>query len=616
ARPRSPGGPWVTAWPGTSRPGWTTRRRPPSPTGSPARRASPGWTRRSRGSRSCAAAGTCSCSTAGTCPPPSRRPAPICSAASAPTGRCASGRAPPRCSARTRADARPPAPGAHPRRRPEQRRGAGVGAGGPAGRVGHDGAPRHRRAGPARARHPGARRRDGGGQQRRGAGVRGEVGAEHGGEAGDRAGGRRAGRAGGVGGALGGYDHACRRVGAAGYPAAHGRHQLAAGGGGAARRAAAGPHGRAHRRRAHAVGCAGRAGRGGGAARAARRLAADGGARDGRRSRVHEPEPRGGRDEPGADRQRPPGGRGGRQFEMGSSGVEHDRVARRGRRRRQRRWPRTRGAPGPRAGVRTAGAGVMSGTPRVRRTTARMADGRELIYFDDVTRDRVPPPDTRDLPAVQTGSIMRYDVLTGEWVAIAAHRQDRTFLPPADACPLCPTRPGRAPSEIPADDYDVVVFENRFPSFAQDVATDVPAEVDGDPLFPQRPAIARCEVVCFTSDHDSSFGALPVERVRTVIEAWADRRAALSALPGVEQVFPFENRGTEIGVTLEHPHGQIYAYPFVTPRTGQLLTQAAEHRQRTGRDLFDDVLAAERKAGTRIVREGTHFTVFVPAAAR
>jgi UDPglucose--hexose-1-phosphate uridylyltransferase len=252
----------------------------------------------------------------------------------------------------------------------------------------------------------------------------------------------------------------------------------------------------------------------------------------------------------------------------------------------------------------------------MRRTTARMADGRELIYFDDVTHDRVPPPDTRDLPKVQTGSIMRYDVLTGEWVAIAAHRQDRTFLPPADACPLCPTRPGRAPSEIPASDYDVVVFENRFPSFAQDVDTDVPAEVDGDPLWPQRPAIGRCEVVCFTSDHNSSFGALPVERVRTVIEAWADRTAALSAMPSVEQVFPFENRGTEIGVTLEHPHGQIYAYPFVTPRTGQLLNKAAEHRQRTGHDLFDDVLAAERKAGTRVVREGTHFTVFVPAAAR
>jgi UDPglucose--hexose-1-phosphate uridylyltransferase len=245
-----------------------------------------------------------------------------------------------------------------------------------------------------------------------------------------------------------------------------------------------------------------------------------------------------------------------------------------------------------------------------------MADGRELFYLDDVTASRVPPPDTRDLPAVQQASTMRYDVLTGEWVTIASHRMDRTFLPPADHCPLCPTRPGRAPSEVPADDYDVVVFENRFPSFAMNAPVDVAPDVDGNALWPQRPAVGRCEVVLFTSDHDSAFPHLPVSRVRTVVEAWAQRTAALSALPGVEQVFPFENRGTEIGVTLQHPHGQIYAYPFVTPRTAALLTRAGAHRQRTGRDLMGDVLAAERKSGRRVVAEGEHWTAYVPAAAR
>lgn len=256
----------------------------------------------------------------------------------------------------------------------------------------------------------------------------------------------------------------------------------------------------------------------------------------------------------------------------------------------------------------------MSGR-RVARTDARMADGRDLFYFDDSGPTREVLPDTRDLPTVQQGSTMRFDVLTGEWVTIAAHRMDRTFLPPADHCPLCPTRPGHEPSEVPAPDYDVVVFENRFPSFASD-APDVPGEVDGDPLWPQRPAAGRCEVVLFTSDHDSSFSALPVSRVRTVIEAWADRTAELSRLPGVEQVFPFENRGTEIGVTLDHPHGQIYAYPFVTPRTSQLLTRAEAHRRNTGRDLMGDVLDAERMAGTRVVLDGEHWTAFVPAAAR
>jgi UDPglucose--hexose-1-phosphate uridylyltransferase len=255
--------------------------------------------------------------------------------------------------------------------------------------------------------------------------------------------------------------------------------------------------------------------------------------------------------------------------------------------------------------------------PAAARTAARMADGRELVYFDDPGGpERVPLPDTRDLPQVQTGSTMRFDVLTGEWVTIAAHRMDRTFLPPADHCPLCPTRPGREPSEIPAADYDVVVFENRFPSLAQHPSVDVAPEVDANPLWPQRPAVGRCEVVCFTSDHDASFAELAPQRVRTVIGAWADRTAELSAIPGVAQVFPFENRGLEIGVTLQHPHGQIYAYPFVTPRTSQLLGRSAEHRRETGRDLLQDVLDGERRAGTRVVLDGEHWTAFVPAAAR
>jgi UDPglucose--hexose-1-phosphate uridylyltransferase len=252
----------------------------------------------------------------------------------------------------------------------------------------------------------------------------------------------------------------------------------------------------------------------------------------------------------------------------------------------------------------------------VHRTQARMADGRDLFYFDEHEGANRDYPDTRDLPSVQHGSTMRFDVLTGEWVTIAAHRMDRTFMPPADECPLCPTGRGTEPSEIPAPDYDVVVFENRFPSFTQVPPPDVPPEVDGNSLWPQRPAVGRCEVVCFTSDHSASFADLPLSRVRTVIEAWADRTAELSAMPGVEQVFPFENRGKEIGVTLQHPHGQIYAFPFVTPRTAQLITRAGSHRQRTGRDLMSDVLDAERKSGARVILDGEQWTAFVPAAAR
>ncbi len=257
---------------------------------------------------------------------------------------------------------------------------------------------------------------------------------------------------------------------------------------------------------------------------------------------------------------------------------------------------------------------------RVRRTSAHLADGREIIYFDDspdyvggeLSRD---PHDTRPLPPAGGGSQLRYDVLSGEWVAIASHRNERTFLPPKDECPLCPTGRGVVPSEVPASDYDVVVFENRFPSLSTRVE-DAPRLVDGEALFPERPGVGRCEVVCFTSDHSASFASLAPQRVRTVVEAWADRTAELSRIDGVEQVFCFENRGQEIGVTLHHPHGQIYAYPFVTARTSAMLRQAAEHRGTTGGDLLRDVLEAERRAGSRVVMSGEYWTAYVPAAAR
>ncbi len=257
---------------------------------------------------------------------------------------------------------------------------------------------------------------------------------------------------------------------------------------------------------------------------------------------------------------------------------------------------------------------------RVRRTGARLADGREMFYFDDspgyVTGERVRDTrDTRPLPPAGGGSQLRYDVLSGEWVAIASHRNERTFLPPRDECPLCPTGRGVVPSEVPASDYDVVVFENRFPSLSMRVEGR-PRLLDGEALFPERPGTGRCEVVCFTSDHGASFSSLPPERVRTVVEAWADRTAELSGLDGVEQVFCFENRGQEIGVTLHHPHGQIYAYPFVPPRTAALLRQAEAHRRSTGGNLLRDVLDAERRAGTRVVLSGEHWTAYVPAAAR
>ncbi|WP_375385190.1 galactose-1-phosphate uridylyltransferase [uncultured Microbacterium sp.] len=262
------------------------------------------------------------------------------------------------------------------------------------------------------------------------------------------------------------------------------------------------------------------------------------------------------------------------------------------------------------------GAGV------VKRAT-RLADGRELIYYDDAdtTLGAERSVDARVLDPRPDTATMRRDVLTGDWISIAAARQNRAFLPPAHLDPLAPQTATNA-SEIPSV-YDVAVFENKSPSFgpalaaatdAAPAAADPPRGLDdlqAPGLDRTRSSVGRCEVVCFSPAHEGSFGTQTRSRARTVIEAWADRTAALSALPGVQQVFPFENRGEEIGVTLRHPHGQIYAYPYITPRTTLLLAAI----DREGADLFERIIASEA-SGPRVVVEAEHWIAYVPFAAR
>ena len=244
-----------------------------------------------------------------------------------------------------------------------------------------------------------------------------------------------------------------------------------------------------------------------------------------------------------------------------------------------------------------------------------MADGREILYFDeDGSSAPHDAADPRELPPVSTRSQLRFDALLGEWVVVASHRQTRTFLPPADQCPLCPSADGRV-TEIADSSYQVVVFENRFPSLAIAVDRDVPPSVAGAPLAELRPGLGRAEVVCFTDDHARVFAELGRERARLVVDVWAERTAELGAIAGVEQVYCFENHGEEIGVTLSHPHGQIYAYPFVPPRVEKILASVRRHEETTGRNLFADVVAGER-SGPRVVTANEHWTAFVPAAAR
>lgn len=253
--------------------------------------------------------------------------------------------------------------------------------------------------------------------------------------------------------------------------------------------------------------------------------------------------------------------------------------------------------------------------PRIAQQHHKLADGRDLIYFDDPDTTLPPDraPDLRGPEPRPATAAMRQDPLTNEWVSIAASRQNRVFLPPAHLDPLAPSTPDN-PSEIPSN-YDVAVFENKSPSFGP-LLTDADAPADLDDLGTiglgrTRTSVGRCEVVCFSPEHEGSFASLSVTRARTVIEAWAERTHALSQLPGIEQVFPFENCGEAIGVTLRHPHGQIYAYPYVTPRTQRLMDSLDSY----GPTLLGDILANEQ-AGDRMILSGQYWSAFVPFAAR
>ncbi|GAA2542718.1 galactose-1-phosphate uridylyltransferase [Microbacterium mitrae] len=258
----------------------------------------------------------------------------------------------------------------------------------------------------------------------------------------------------------------------------------------------------------------------------------------------------------------------------------------------------------------------------VRRSTV-LADGRDLIYYDDpdTSLGGERAIDARELDPRPATSSMRQDILTGDWITVAANRQNRVMMPGAEADPLAPQSPTN-PSEVPSR-YDVAVFENKSPAFGpalNEAIGGAPEAINPTRglddlaalgLGRSRSAVGRCEVVCFSPEPSGSFGTQSVTRARTVIEAWADRTAALSALPGVEQVFPFENRGEAIGVTLPHPHGQIYAYPYITPRT----TRVLESIDRTAPDMFQRILEFEQRS-ERVVLAGEHWSAFVPFAAR
>jgi UDPglucose--hexose-1-phosphate uridylyltransferase len=239
-------------------------------------------------------------------------------------------------------------------------------------------------------------------------------------------------------------------------------------------------------------------------------------------------------------------------------------------------------------------------------------DGRHLTLYSRQPIDpalQAPSP----FPDPLNGSAhLRWHPLRGEWVTYAAYRQGRTFLPPPEYNPLAVTADPANPTEVPAGEWDIAVFDNRFPSLGQAEGAARPPTL----IVPTAPAKGQCEVVVFTQNPKSSLGALPLDHIELLLQVWGERTQRLGAREEIKYVLPFENRGAEVGVTLHHPHGQIYAYPVVPPVPARMQQVAQEQYAARGEGPLQQLMEAERRAGERLIYEGEHAIAFVPVCAR
>ena len=244
------------------------------------------------------------------------------------------------------------------------------------------------------------------------------------------------------------------------------------------------------------------------------------------------------------------------------------------------------------------------------RLALRKPDGRSVVLYAGH-----PMAEPREIPEPGGGPVdakphLRWHPFRAEWVAYAAHRQERTFLPPPDYDPLAPTQEGGEPTELPPGDWEVAVFENRFPSLRLGAPQPEPT------IVPTRPGTGVCEVVVYTQEREGSLGELEQERVELLLEVWGDRTRELGSRPEIRYVMPFENRGIEVGATLSHPHGQIYAYSLVPPIPAAEQREEHRHHDATGEGLLSAHIEEELRGGERVIYRGDAAVAFVPAFAR
>lgn len=197
---------------------------------------------------------------------------------------------------------------------------------------------------------------------------------------------------------------------------------------------------------------------------------------------------------------------------------------------------------------------------------------------------------------------LRYHPLTKDWVMIASNRQGRPQMP-KDWCPFCPGS-GKVP-----ESFDVHKYDNDFPALSQNPSA--PDDVAND-FFKVAENYGKCEVILYSPEHTVTLPELSDEHVLKLVNLWCERFEELSSDEKIKYVFIFENRGEVVGVTMPHPHGQIYGYPFVPKKISLECEAAKEHKENTGKCIYCDMLENELNDGRRIIFKDEHFTVFLP----
>ncbi len=200
---------------------------------------------------------------------------------------------------------------------------------------------------------------------------------------------------------------------------------------------------------------------------------------------------------------------------------------------------------------------------------------------------------------------LRYNPITDEWVIVSSSTQKRPVSPPKSSCPICP-----GGVEFPNEDYDLVAFENRYPSLRKDA----PEVESNDGPFKKRRAQGVCEVIVYTKEHNSALSRMDQNQVEKLVYMWRDRTKELSSYEFIKYVFIFENRGKEVGASLPHPHGQIYAFPFIPKRIEAKISAMEKYHRENGRCVICDVL--QKESGERTVYENGTFIALVPFYAR